>query len=109
MEYLSLPLIPEPRVSQSEAMKLTGVYKARNSGRIFTVAFEDGELTITLFLTVRTRLVWQAERVFLAEGWHFEVQFEATEGSSVIGMLRIGGRDVEYLLLADTVADKIIT
>ena len=55
--FLSIPPIPEQRVSQSEAIELIGVYKDRKSDKEFTVHHEDGELTINLFLNVRTRLV----------------------------------------------------
>jgi thymidylate kinase len=104
LEYLSIPLIPEQGVSQSEAIKLIGVYKDR-SGKEFTVHYEDGELTINLFLNVRTRLVRRAEQVFLAEGWHFEISFES-DGLSGASVMRIGGRDVDYLSLVGTVANK---
>ena len=107
LEYLMIPLIPEQRASQEEAMKLVGVYQDRDSGRAFTVYYEAGELTINLFLNVKTRLVRQAEMVFLTEGWHFEISFEAADGSSGINILRIGGSNVDYLSLAGTVADKV--
>jgi hypothetical protein len=104
-ECLSIPLIPEQGVSQSEAMRLVGAYKDRGSGKEFVVDYEDGELTVNLFLNVRTRLVQRAEKVFWAEGWHFEVSFESDclSGASV---MRIGGRDVDYLPLVGTVAEK---
>ena len=105
MEYLSVPLIPEERVPESEAMELIGVYKDRRSGEEFAVRYEDGELSINLFLNVQTRLVRRAERVFLAEGWHFEVSFES-DGFSEATVMRIGGRDVDYLRLVGMVADK---
>ena len=64
-----------------EGLTGSGVYKVSVSGgKEFTVRYEDGELTINLFLNERTRLVRQAEKVFLAEGWHFEVSFEAADG-----------------------------
>jgi len=105
LECLSIPLIPEPGVSQSEAMGLIGVYKDRKSDKEFTVHYEDGELTINIFLNVRTRLVRRAEKVFVTEGWHFEVSFES-DSSSGASVMRIGGRDIDYLLLVGTVADK---
>jgi hypothetical protein len=107
MEYLMIPLIPEQRASQEEAMKLVGVYQDRDSGRAFTVYYEAGVLSINLLLDVKTRLVRQAVNVFLTEGWHFEISFEAANGSSGINMLRIGGSNVDYLRLAGTVADKV--
>jgi hypothetical protein len=57
-------------------------------------------------LNVRTRLVRWTETRFLAEGWHFTVDFES-DGLSGTSMLRINGRDVDYLTLAGTVADKV--
>ncbi len=105
LECLSIPLIPGQRVSQSEAMGLIGVYKDRKSDREFTVHYEDGELTINIFLNVRTRLVRRAEKVFLTEGWHFEVSFES-DGSGGASVMRIGGRNIDYLSLVGTVADK---
>jgi thymidylate kinase len=100
LECLSLPLIPE-QVSQSEALGLVGVYRDRKNGREFTVRYEEGKLTINLFLSVRTPLVRRAEKAFLTEGWHFELSFETD------GVMRIGGRDVDYLQLVGTVADKV--
>lgn len=105
MEYLSVPLIPEEQVPESEAMELIGVYKDRRSGEEFAVCYEDGKLSINLFLNVQTRLVRRAERVFLAEGWHFEVSFES-DGFNGATAMRIGGKDVDYLRLVGTVADK---
>lgn len=102
---LSIPRIAEQRVPQSEAMGLIGVYKARESDREFTVDYEGGELTVDLFLNVRTRLVRREEKGFVAEGWHFEVGFESDEANGASAM-RIGGRDVDYLSLVGTVADK---
>ena len=43
--------------------------------------------------------------LFVAEGWHFEVSFEP-DGSSGASVMRIGGRDIDYLHLVGTVADK---
>ncbi len=108
LECLSIPLIPEQRVSQSEAVGLVGVYEDRKSDEEFVVHYEDGELTINLFLNVKTRLVRQAEEVFVTEGWYFEVSFEA-DGSGGASVLRIGGRDIDYLQLVGTVADKVST
>jgi thymidylate kinase len=107
MEYLMIPLIPEQRASQDEAMELVGVYKDRDSGRAFSVYYEAGVLSINLLMDVKTRLVRQAEHAFLTEGWHFVIHFEAAESSSGINRLRIGGRNVDYLRLAGTVADKV--
>lgn len=105
LECLSIPLIPEQGVSQSEAMGLIGVYKDRENDKEFTVDYEDGDLTINLFLNVKTRLVQWAERAFWAEGWHFEVSFES-DGLSGASVMRIGGRNVDYLTLVGTVAEK---
>jgi thymidylate kinase len=104
---LSIPLVPEQGVSQSEALALIGVYKDRKSDKEFTVYYEDGELTINLFLDVRTRLVRWMEKVFITEGWHFEVSFES-DGLSGASVMKIGGRDVDYLPLVGTVADKAL-
>jgi hypothetical protein len=105
MECLSIPLTPERGVSQSEAMGLIGVYNDRRNGKEFTVHYRDGELTINLFLDVKTRLVRGAEKVFMAEGWHFEISFEL-DSLSRASVMRIGGRDVDYLRLVGTVAYK---
>jgi thymidylate kinase len=104
-EYLSIPLVPEQTLSSSEASRLIGFYQDRHSGRDFAVRFEDGELHINLFLKVWTRLVRRAQNEFLAEGWPFVISFEADDfhGASVI---KIGGRDVDYLALVGTVAER---
>jgi thymidylate kinase len=109
LESLLIVWIPEQRVSQSEAQELIGVYKVRGSDREFTVEYEAGELTINFFLNVKTRLIRQTERTFLAEGWHFEVTFDKVDGTSGINLLRIGGRDIDYLSLVGTIADKVIS
>ena len=106
LECLSIPLIPDQGVSPGEAIELAGVYKDRKSDKKFTVRYEDGELTINLFLDVRTRLVRWMKKVFITEGWHFEVGFES-DGLSGTTVMRIGGRDVDYLRLVGTVADKV--
>jgi hypothetical protein len=107
MESLSLPLRLDPIVTKQEALELVGVYKDQSSDKEFTVQYEAGELTVDIFLKVRTRLVKRAEKVFLTEGWHFEISFEAADGSSRINRMRIGGRDVDYLSLVGTVAEKM--
>ena len=106
MECLSIPMIPERGISKSEAMRWIGVYKEPRSGRDFTVDYEGGELTINLFLNVKTRLVRRAEKAFLTKGWHFQVSFEL-DGLGRASVMRIGGRDVDYLRLVGTVAEKI--
>jgi hypothetical protein len=106
LAHLGIPLIPEQPVSQTDASNLVGLYQDRNSDREFEVRFDDSALTIDLFLNVRTRLVRRAERIFLAEGWHFEILFESDDVSGA-SVLRIGGKDVDYLTLVGTVADKV--
>jgi thymidylate kinase len=105
LEFLSIQRVLEQRVPPGEARGLVGLYRDRNSGREFTVCYEGGDLTVNLFLSARTKLVPRAEGAFLTEGWHFEIRFdpEAPGGAPV---LRIGGRDVDYLQLVGTVADK---
>jgi len=105
MDYLSIPRIPEGTVSPTEASCLIGRYKDRHSGQEFTVRFEAGELSINLFLKVWTRLVRRAQNVFLAEGWPFEISFEADDCNRAC-VMKIGGRDVDYLALVGTVAEK---
>jgi hypothetical protein len=107
MESLSLPLKPDPIVTKQEALELVGVYKDQSSDKEFTVQYEAGELTVDTFLKVRTRLVKRAEKVFLTEGWHFEISFEAIDDSSRVSRMKIGGKDVGYLSLVGTVADKV--
>ena len=106
LECLSIPMVPEGRVSSSESRGLVGLYKDRRSDREFAVYYEDGALAINLFLDVRTRLVRGEGGGFMAEGWHFEVCFEPG-GSSEASLIRIGGRDVDYLRLVGTVAEKV--
>jgi hypothetical protein len=108
LDCLAIPLVPERRVSSGEAASLVGLYKDRKSDREFTVRYEAGALTINVFLRVRTKLVPRAHGEFLTEGWHFEISFEP-DGSGGSMMMRIGGRDVDYLRLAGTVADRAST
>ncbi|MEM7536637.1 MAG: hypothetical protein AAF639_30925 [Chloroflexota bacterium] len=106
MDCLALPFVPEPRLSQSEAIKLVGSYKDRQSDKVFTVLYEDGKLTIDLFLETRTTLVPRPNGIFETAGWHFEIRFELDAGDESTVFI-IGGRDVEYLTLVGTVADKV--
>ncbi len=106
LEFLSIPLVPEPNLSQSEARSYVGTYQDERDGRQFTIQYANGILSANLFLNVRTRLIPKAEAVFYAEGWHFEVSFEKNESGDVRTM-RIGGRDVDYLSLVGMVATKI--
>jgi hypothetical protein len=103
LDFLSIPLVPEPDLPQSEALSFVGTYRDEHSGRQFTVQYEDGVLSVDLFLNVRTRLIPKAEGILLTEGWHFEVSFEK-DVSGDVGTLSIGGRDVDYLSLVGTVA-----
>jgi thymidylate kinase len=106
LECLSIPLVPEPELSPDEALALVGVYRERGGGREFTVRYEDGGLTVDLFLDARTRLVRRADGTFLTEGWHFEVGFEPG-GPGGGAVMTVGGGDVDYLRLVGTVADRV--
>jgi len=106
LDCLSIPFIPEQGVSPGEAAELVGVYKDRQGDKRFTVRHEHGQLTVNLFLDVRTRLVRGIDKGFITEGWHFEVGFES-DGLNGTTVMRIGGRDVDYLRLVGTVADKV--
>lgn len=105
LDCLAIPLAPELRVPPSEASRLVGLYKDRGSDREFTVQYEDGRLTINVFLNVRTKLVPRSDKAFLTEGWHFEITFEP-DGPGGTMVMRIGGRDVDYVRLVGTVADR---
>jgi len=108
LEFLSIPLKVEQGVTTGEASHLVGAYKDRRSDKEFAVRYEAGELTINFFLNVNTRLVRQTEKTFLAEGWHFVISFELDDSSRATA-LRIDGRDIDYLALVGTVADKVST
>jgi len=105
LDYLGIPRIPEQNISPIVARNLIGRYKDPQSDRDFLVQFEDDDLTINLFLDVKSRLVQRTEKEFFAEGWPFEIRFESGDlgGMSV---LRIGGRNVDYLALVGTIAEK---
>jgi hypothetical protein len=105
LTFLSLPLAPEQRVSESEAQDLVGKYRDEKSDRTFTVQYENERLLIDIFLQVKTHLLPRTKRVFCTEGWYFEICFERDE-SGKIGKLEIGGKDVDYLALVGTVAVK---
>jgi len=104
--YLGLPLIAEQNILSTEALNLIGLYKDRKTGKEFPVCLESGELTINIFLNVRSRLVRRSQNTFVAEGWPFEISFE-TDGLSGAQKMKIGGRNVDYLPLVGTVADKL--
>ncbi len=105
LDYLSIPRIPEGTISPTEASRLVGLYRDRRSGQDFAVRFEAGELCINIFLKVWTRLIRRAPNKFLAEGWPFEISFEADDCNGTC-VIKIGGRDVDYLALVGTVAEK---
>ena len=106
LDYLGIPRVVEQGISQKDASRLVGTYQARDSGRVFEVRFEEDELSINVFLNVRTRLVRRRANSFLAEGWPFEISFEHDESIGA-STLQIGGKDVDYLALVGTVAEKI--
>ena len=108
LDYLSIPQIPEGVISPTDASRLVGLYRDRHSGQDFAVRFEAGELCINLFLKVWTRLVRRAPNEFLAEGWPFEISFEPDDCDGTC-VMKIGGRDVDYLPLVGTVAEKACT
>ena len=104
LDFLAIPWVPEPQLSPTAVQPLLGRYQDRQSGREFNVRFERGELTINLFLNSWTRLVCLSPNVFVAEGWPFEINFEMDELHEA-PVMRIGGRDVDYLPLVGTVAE----
>ena len=104
--YLGLPLIAEQNILSTEALNLIGLYKDRKTGKEFLVGLESGELTINLFLNVRSRLVRHSQNTFAAEGWPFEIRFN-TDGLRGAHEMKIGGINVDYLPLVGTVADKM--
>lgn len=106
LDYLSIPLVPEPATSPAQSMSLAGVYKARESGQEFPVTYEGGELGVSLLSNAKSRLIPLGSNRFLAQGWHFELSFEG-DGWGKAGLLRIGGKDVDYLRLVGTEADRI--
>lgn len=106
LNHLAIPRIREQRVLPAEAQSLIGTYRDPRSGKEFAVRSEDGELSINLFLEVWTRLVRRSRNGFEAEGWPFEICFEPDDLKSVRRM-RIDGRDVDYLPLVGTMAEKV--
>jgi hypothetical protein len=106
VDFLSIPLMSDQSISPSEAQNLIGLYKDRHSDHQFEVRFADGELTINFFLKVWKRLVRRASNVFEAEGWPFEIRFEAVDLNDGL-VMKIGGQDVDYLPLVGTVADRV--
>ena len=108
LDFLGIPFVQEQKILQAEALPLIGRYKDRGSDRMFTVQFDEGELTINVFLNVRSGLVRHTKNGFFAEGWPFEISFETDEliGNSI---LQIGGKDVDYLKLVGTTADMVST
>lgn len=108
MDFLGLHLVPEPRIPPQEARELTGVYKDASRDKEFLVNEDHGELTINLLSSARCRLIPQANGIFIAEGWHFEVCFERSPNSGKVNRIRFGGRDVDYLALVGKTADRII-
>ena len=104
--FLSILLIPDQKIIETEVQSLIGVYKSKQSGQEFIVWFDSGKLTINVHSNERTKLVRRSEFTFEAEGWPFEISFECDDLSGKV-VLRIAGGDVDYLPLVGTVADKI--
>jgi len=103
---LGLQQLPEPKVTPAKANALTGVYRDRASGREFEVTYDGSVLAVDLFSPVRSKLVPVEGEVLTAEGWHFLIRFEPDAPSGTM-LMRIDGRDVDYLRLAGTVAERV--
>jgi hypothetical protein len=106
MGFLSLPLRDEPVVSEKQARRLVGTYRDKVRGRAFPVIYEDAKLLINLFQSAWTRLIPQGEGAFCTAGWYFEIRFEQ-DGTGAVKRLVFGGRDVDYLALVGTMAEKV--
>jgi hypothetical protein len=106
MDFLSLPMLDEPAVSEAQTRWLLGTYRDEEQGRIFPVVYEDGKLLINFFQTAWTHLIPDGKGAFYAAGWCFEIRFEH-DRSGGVKRLVIGGRDVDYLALVGTVAEKV--
>jgi hypothetical protein len=106
LAFLAIPKIDEQKISPVEAAGLVGLYQDRQSDKKFAVFFDAGVLTITLFLNVRSRMFRIDQNEFVAEGWPFEISFEVDDLKGT-WIMKIGGRDVDYLPLVGTVADRV--
>jgi len=106
MDFLSLPTLDEPAVSAEQARRLVGTYRDKEQGRAFPVVYEKGKLLTNFFETVWTRLIPDGKGAFYTAGWYFEIRFEQDRTGAVKRLL-IGGRDVDYLALVGTVAEKV--
>jgi hypothetical protein len=106
VDFLSIPLIPEHKILRTESQRLVGLYKNQKGDQGFAVRFEGGELIITLFWKVCSRLVHRSQNEFWAEGWPFEISFESDDLNGAC-VLKIDGRDVGYLPLVETAADRV--
>jgi hypothetical protein len=105
VDFLGISLIPDQQIPRPEAQGLIGLYIDRQNERAIRVRYADGELSINLFLQVWTDLVRRAPNVYEAAGWPFEIRFESADLKSGC-VMKIGGRDVDYLPLVGTVAVK---
>lgn len=103
---LSIPRVAEQGLSLEDAQRFQGTYKDRLSGKEFVVCHQDGDLTINLFLDVQTHLVGRSGDTFQAEGWHFLISFEGDDVGRA-QLMRIAGRDVDYLKLVGTIAERV--
>lgn len=106
LHYLDIPYTPEFSAEHQEAPRYIGMYRDPNSGRIFDVAYEDEVLTINVFINVRTRLVRVEKDEFITEGWHFRIIFKP-EDDTLANVMRIEGRDIDYLKLVGTQAERV--
>jgi len=106
LSFLSIPWTPAPRISASKATRYVGTYQDRTRGNQYQVKYQNSKLFINQLISQAwTRLIPLDVDIFAAEGWHFELGFEP-EPSGRGMKLRIGGRDIDYLKLAGTVAIK---
>jgi hypothetical protein len=106
MDFLSLPTLDEPAVSEEQARRLVGTYRDEVQGRAFPVVYEEGRLLINFFQTVWTHLIPDGEGAFSTAGWYFEIRFEH-DSTREVRRLVFGGRDVDYLALVGTMAEKV--
>lgn len=107
LAFLGIPFMPERSLSAAEAEPYVGRYRLRDGRHVIALRHRRGDLEIDLFPTPWTRLIPQpGEGAFVAEGWPYTLHLRP-DASTGADTLTFSGRDVDYLPLVGTVADRI--
>ena len=106
LDFLAVPLVPEPRVTAAEAQLYAGEYREVKADRQFEVLLRDGALQFCLGDYHRWGMIPSSPGRFEPSGWPFEICFQSAE-TGVISGFRIEGKAVDYMPLVGVEAIRL--